>query len=888
MSLLRNLSHGLRSLFRKEQVDRELNEELGAYLEMAAAEKMKQGMTRQEAVRAVRLERGSPEVTKEIVRSATWESFLETCWQDVRFGLRMLRKNPGFTAVVVLMLALGIGANAAIFNTANAVLWRTLPVADPQSLMRLIAVRQDGTEHESIPIGIAEELRRSRNIVSDVITRSDDGLSFSYKGGATERVVGEVVSANFFDSLGIRLTLGQGFSAAVQKGQWAPEVVLSYRFWQRRFGSDPHVLGQSIRLNDYPFTIVGVSPEHFYSLVVGFDPELRVPQMPPGQSLSQSELLSTADAAIMARLKPGIGIVQAEAAADAACQQFLQDDRLNQHEANPTRHIRLAPGARGWQGDLAHYRTSLLVLVGLACVVLLVASFNLTSMLHARATTRRRELAVRAAIGAGKSRLVRQMFTESTLLATAAGAVSLAIMSSTGETILGFLPQGHINVVLNVSPDLRTLWFTAALTVFVGVLMGLVPALYVTRNNLTLGLKSDSAASIGDARGAVFRRVLTMGQVALSLLLLTMAGLFERSLMNLRAADPFPQPDRVLVFRMKPQKELYDGQKIRNFTAEVAQRMSTLPGVNFAGLAEEGPYGSRGAMHVTVGASGGRTARSDMDIVSPGLFATLGIPLLNGRDFSVRDGERAKRVVVVDEVLARRLFGNDDPVGKMVEAPVEDGDVEFEIIGVVGASRYFDLHQSPPSMIFFSLQQAGPYMPTLHVRAGSANTATVVSEVRREFGVIDKNVPIFDIKTLRDRALDNLAQQRLVSDLAAAFGALALTLVTIGLYGLVAFSVAQRTREIGIRVALGAERKQIMSLIAWQGMQVVLIGVALGLPISFLLARQIAGMLYTVQPDDPLSFATVMFVLGVVTTLACYIPARRATHVDPMVALRHE
>ena len=888
MSLLRNITRGLRSLLRKEQVDRELDEELDAYLEMAAAEKMREGMSRKEAVRAVRLERGSLEVTKEIVRSATWESFLETCWQDVRFGLRMLTKDRGLTAVVVLMLALGIGANAAIFNTANAVLWRTLPVADPQSLVRLIAVRQDRTEHESIPIGIAEELRRTRNIFSDVITRSDDGLSFSYKGGAAERVVGEVVSPNFFDSLEIRPALGQGFSAAVQKGQWAPEVVLSYRFWQRRFGSDPHVLGQSIRLNDYPFTIVGVSPEDFYSLVIGFDPELRVPLMPPGQSLSQSELLSTADAAIMARLKPGVGIVQAEAAADAACQQFLQDDRLNQHEANPTRHIRLSPGARGWQGDLADYRTSLLVLVGLACVVLLVASFNLTSMLHARATTRRRELAVRAAIGAGKSRLVRQMFTESTLLATAAGAASLAIMSSTGETILGFLPQGHINVVLNVSPDLRTLWFTAALTVFVGVLMGLVPALYVTRSNLTLGLKSDSAASIGDARGAVFRKVLTMGQVALSLLLLTMAGLLERSLMNLRAADPFPQSDRVLVFRMKPQKELYDGQKIRNFTAEVAQRMSTLPGVNFAGLAEEGPYGSRGAMHVTVGASDGRTARSDMDIVSPGLFATLGIPLLNGRDFSVRDGEHAKRVVVVDEVLARRLFGNDDAVGKMVEASVQEGDVEFEIIGVVGASRYFDLHQSPPPMIFLSLQQTGPYMPTLHVRAGSANTATVVSEVRREFGVIDKNVPIFDIKTLRDRALDNLAQQRLVSDLAAAFGALALTLVTIGLYGLVAFSVAQRTREIGIRVALGAERKQIMSLIAWQGMQVVLIGVVLGLPISFLLARQIAGMLYAVHPDDPLSFATVMFVLGVVTILACYIPARRAMRVDPMIALRYE
>src|SRR6266550_3251800 len=363
MSLLRSIASGLRSLFRKERVEGDLDEELRGFLDMAAQEKMKEGMSSKDALRAVRLERGSLEVTKEVVRSAGWESVMETYWQDLRFGLRVLTKNPGFTTVAVLTLALGIGANAAIFNTANAALWRTLPV------------------------GVAEELRRS-GIFSDVITRTDDGLSFSYNGSGAERVVGEVVSPNFFAFLGIRPALGQGFSVGVQKGQWAPEVVLSYRFWQRRFGSDPHVLGHSIRLNNYPFTIVGVSPQDFYSLVVGFDPELRVPQMPPGQSLSQSELLSSRYAEIMARLNPGIGIVQAEAAADAACQQFLRDDQLNRHEVNPTRHIHVASGGRGWQGDLAKYRTSLLVLVGLAGVVLLVTSFNLTSMLLARATTR--------------------------------------------------------------------------------------------------------------------------------------------------------------------------------------------------------------------------------------------------------------------------------------------------------------------------------------------------------------------------------------------------------------------------------------------------------------------------------------------------------------------
>jgi len=874
-------------LFGKRKREKELDEEVRSHLEMAVRERAERGEKKEEAEHAARREFGNVGLVVEVTKDIWGWRWLRDLADDARYGLRMLTKNPGFTAVAVLTLALGIGANAAIFNTANAVLWRTLPVADPQSLVRLIAVRQDHRESNILPVGVAEELRRS-GIFFDVITRTDDGLSFSYNGSGAERVVGEVVSPNFFAFLGVRPVHGQGFSVGVQKGQWAPEVVLSYRFWQRRFGSDPQVLGHNIRLNNYPFAIVGVSPPDFYSLVVGFDPELRVPEMPRGQSLSQSELLSSPYAEIMARLNPGIGIAQAEAATDAACQQFLRDHQLDRHELNPARHIRLVPGGRGWQGDLRQYRTSLLVLVGLAGVVLLVTAFNLTGMLLARATTRRRELAVRAAIGAGRSRLIRQMFTESALLAMAAGAVGLAIMSSTGNTILRFLPQGHINMVLDLSPDLRTLWFTAGLTILAGVVIGLVPSLQSTGNNVSLGLKSDSAASIGDAKGGIFRQALTIGQVALSLLLLTIAGLFERSLANLRAADPFPQPDRVLLFRMKPQKEFYDGQRIRTLTADVVRRMSTLPGVELAALAEEGPYGSRGAMRSAVHASDGRTVDADMDIVSPGLFATLGIPLFNGRDFSERDNERSKAVVVVDELLAQRLFGSSNPIGKMIEAPVQGNDVAFEIIGVVRSSRYYDLHQTSPPMIFYNLQQAGPYMPTLHVRVSSANPETVVSEVRREFGVIDRNVPIFDIRTLRDRVLGTLAQQRLVSDLAGAFGALALSLVAVGLYGLMAFSVAQRTREIGIRAALGADRKRIMTLVAWQGMRIVFIGVALGLPASFLLTRLMAGMLYDVHPDDPLSFATVTFVLSMVSLLACYIPARTATKVDPMVALRYE
>src|SRR5438552_4859773 len=355
-------------LFGKRKREKELDEEVRSHLEMAVRERAERGEKKEEAEHAARREFGNVGLVVEVTKDIWGWRWLRDLADDARYGLRMLTKNPGFTAVAVLTLALGIGANAAIFNTANAALWRTLPVADPQSLVRLIAVRQDHRESNILPVGVAEELRRS-GIFSDVITRTDDGLSFSYNGSGAERVVGEVVSPNFFAFLGVRPVHGQGFSVGVQKGQWAPEVVLSYRFWQRRFGSDPQMLGHNIRLNNYPSAIVGVSPPDFYSLVVGFDPELRVPEMPRGQSLSQSELLSSPYAEIMARLNPGIGIAQAEAATDAACQQFLRDHQLDRHEVNPARHIRLVPGGRGWQGDLRQYRTSLLVLVGLAGVV---------------------------------------------------------------------------------------------------------------------------------------------------------------------------------------------------------------------------------------------------------------------------------------------------------------------------------------------------------------------------------------------------------------------------------------------------------------------------------------------------------------------------------------
>jgi len=413
--MISDLLFRLRALFRRRGMESELDEELRAHFERQVGKYVKSGLTLEEARRRARLEFGGIEQVKEECRDARGVNLIETTIQDLRYGLRQLRRAPGFAIATVLILALGIGVNSAIFSAADAVLWRTLPVSDPHSLVRLAGVRQEGGESEELPVTRADELRRGSAVFSDVITRDDDGLSFSFQDGRAERVLGEVVSPNFFRFLGIRSVLGKGFSEGVHQGGRAPEVVLSYRFWQRDFGGDPHVLGRMVKLNGYGFTIVGVSPREFYSLVVGFDPDVRLPRLPAGQEISQIHPLSNANESLMARLKPGVGIAQAQAAADAECQQLLRENLDVQHQANPTRHVRVVPGDRGSEGDLGQFRQPLLILFGLAGLVLLIASTNLAGMLFARAAARRREFALRSAIGAGRRRLVRQIVVEGAL-----------------------------------------------------------------------------------------------------------------------------------------------------------------------------------------------------------------------------------------------------------------------------------------------------------------------------------------------------------------------------------------------------------------------------------------------------------------------------------------
>jgi len=433
-------------------------------------------------------------------------------------------------------------------------------------------------------------------------------------------------------------------------------------------------------------------------------------------------------------------------------------------------------------------------------------------------------------------------------------------------------------------------WFTVGLTLVSGVLFGLIPAVQATRGDLALGLRTDSAASIGGSR---LRRALVAGQVALSVILLAAAGLLWRSLTNLRAGEVFAQPNRLLLFTLKPQVELYDAGHMRSLTAEITRRMSQLPGVESATLAENGPLGSR-MYRSAVQTADGRSIEADIDLVSPGYFATIGTPLVSGRDFSSIDRAGAHPVVIVNDVLAHRLFNKENPLGRTIQPPAGSAgyfDVagSLEIVGVVRSTRYYDLHLPPPPAIFLDMQQGTAYMPTLHVRlAAGVSAPDVIAEIHREFENIDRNFPVFNIKTLADRADDSLARERLVGQLAGAFGVLALLLVMVGLYGLMAYTVARRIREIGIRMALGAENRGVLWLMVRHGRALAAAGVAVGIVGASGLTRFLSSLLYEVQPVDPLTFAAVLLIPPAVALIASYLPARRATKVDPMVTLRHE
>jgi predicted permease len=672
----------------------------------------------------------------------------------------------------------------------------------------------------------------------------------------------------------------------VRNGQWSAEAVLSYNFWQRRFGGDPEVVGRTIHLNTYPFTIVGVSPPSFTGLVRGTNYELRIPILPDGQEMAQIRQISGAPRRWMntvARMKPGETLSRAQALADAEFQDFLHTTTDQEVKEGGFAHLQVTPGLGGYFTDeyVQPFRAPLFVLLGMVAIVLLIVCSNVAGMLLARGAARAREFAIRVSIGAGRFRLIRQMLAESLLLSFLGGALGLALSYWLSEVLFHFLPQGHINIVLDLRPDARVAAFTFTISLFTAALFGLAPALEATRSNLTNALKSDISSSTSR-----FRKILVMFQVAFSLVLLIAAGVFVRTLAGLRPSEYRGNPDHLLLFTMKPQQEIYTEARRKALVEELARRMSGLAGVQSVAFAENGALGSR-TDRTMVEVPGQSPIRASSDLVTPGFFDTAGIQRIAGRDFDARDGSGLPLAAVVNQALARALYGSQNPLGRSLTAVADGKKQNFEIVGVVADTHYYDVHKAPGPFVWFSMAQVAPYMPTLHVRTNVRDTAAVVAAVRQEFDLVDKGFPVFNIRTMEARIDDSMAGERMVANLAGAFGSLALVLAAIGLYGILAYSVARRTREIGIRMALGARPGSVLWLVAREALLLVGAGSVAGVFIAAI-ARPVAMQyLGDASPVDAGIIAACTVGMFFIAAAAVAAPAFRGCRVDPLSALRH-
>jgi predicted permease len=885
----------LRYLRQRTRIDDVVDDEVAFHLDMRASELETSGLSRRDARAQAAREFGSVALACEESRAAWQFRWFEDLVADLRYALRTFRRSPGFTLTAVLSLALGIGATSAIVTALDELLWRPLPVTDPQSLVTLAIQRTTGTGNTAVPGPLVQELRDAR-VFADVATRTSDGLSFEYDDRA-ERVVAEAVSPNYFTMLGVRPILGELFSAEVRRGEWAPEAVLGHAFWLRRFGGDPTVIGRTIRLNTVPFTIVGVSPPGFVGVIRGTDLDLRLPVMPPGRTVPEIALIGNAGTCAscmfslwnaFARLAPGTTLAQAQSAADAQLQGFLRRYPGQGSRDTTPRRLVLEPGRQGWTDRTRVLRPTLYVLLVLAAMVLMIACVNVASLLMARATARARELAVRLSIGAGRLRLIRQMLAESLLLSLLGGIVGMGIAYWSGGLLAMFLPQGHISLVVDFHPDRRALIFTFALSVLTSVGFGLLPAFHATRAQLATVLKEGTAGSAGARHGARVRHMLVVAQVAFSVVLLIATGVFVRTLADLRPNDFTASPGRVLLFTIKPQVEIYTQERKLALAAELRRRLSETPGVAAVAFAENGPFGSRSSSDVFQ-IPGGGGLDADADAVTPGFFETVGIARVAGRDFTVHDKRGSPLVVIVNRSFARAMFGTDDVVGRSVRYAREADRRVFEIVGVVADARYYDVHAPARPGLWYAFQGDGTmYMPTLHVRAATADTASVYTAVRREFDRIDKGFPVFNIKTLGMRIDDSLARERMIANIASAFGVVALTLAAVGLYGILAYSVVRRRREIGIRIALGSSARAIVRRVAIEALRPVVIGSVAGGLLAIAGSKLLARYLTDVSPADGPVFAACAAAMLIVALIAACVPAWRACRVDPLTALRPE
>jgi predicted permease len=892
----------------------EITEELAQHLEDRFQELVSRGATEDQAQRTALAElsdedlltKGLRQVEQEaprkpIVLGSGGHNFLSSLWQDVRYSFRQLRRNPGFAAVAILTLALGIGANTAIFSVVDAVLLRPLPVQHSQQLVDVYnEIPQKILFIRDVPLSYPEyeDLVRQSTCFSGLAAYYADTFALERQSGSW-LVPGMLVTGNYFDTLGVGAVLGRTFdSAGVAKPGGYAVAVISHSLWERQFGGNRNVLGKTIELNGNLFTVIGVAPASFNGLAPVAAPQIWVPLTQESWHVMVRWSLENRGAnsvQVVGRLRPGRTIQQAQTEmstiASRLAAQYPKTDKGHTIQLFPANQVRILPG----EVDKTLYRASA-VLMAVVGLVLLIACTNVAAMSLARAASRRKEIAVRAALGAGRWRLTRQLLTESLLLALGGGAAAVVMTRvANGEFVraLNALPlPAELNVTLGLHVDYRVLIFTMLAVALATMLFGLAPALQASRTTAADVLKEEGRG--GSGRRHRLLSALVVAQVAASLVLLVCAGLSLRSVFNAYRINPGFQPRGVVTAQFAPNVVGYNASQAATFYDTLGRRVKRLPGVTSAAFSDNllplTLRGLRRPTNVTPSAMAASLPEKqwplvDRSQVGPGYFRTMGIPILRGREFLKTDTAKAPRVAVVNQALARNFWPGQDPIGKRLD--IGDIKKEWEVVGVVATAKYVTLGEKPRPLVYLSILQTGNSSRSIVVRTSGATTPLAAS-IRRISRQIDPKVPVLDVETLSQAMAPALLLPKLGVDFFGLAGLLGLVLACVGIYGVIAYSVSQRTHEIGIRIALGAQKRDVARMILSRSLLLTLAGVGIGLGLALAVTRVLADILYGISATDPVTFIGVPVLLVLVALLASYVPARRATRVDPVVALRNE
>ena len=866
----------LRALLWRDKVIHDIDEELRAHLEMETEANREMGMTPEEARLSAAKSFGNIGSIKDLAYEVKGGGFMESVWQDLRYSARMLFKHRGFTIIAVLTLSLGIGANTAIFSIVNAVLLRPFPYEAPEQLVIVGEFVPGG----SVSYPNFVDWRDDRNVFASAsAVRSNESYNFS-GAGEPERLQGRLVSAGFLTLLGVKPHLGRDFLPEDDRPGATPAVMLSYGFWSRTFGNDPNIIGKSITLNNLSYTVTGITPQDFQfalpadvTIPIGLSAErFRARGADPGIS-------------VVARLKPNVSQQQAESELNVVYKRLEQQ----YPDTNTGRRGVLMPVHESFVGSV---RQPLLILLGAVGLVLLIACANVANLLLVRASTRKREMSVRVALGANRWRIIRQLLTESLLLASIGAVLGILLAHWGTSFIASKLPDG-IPRLGEANVDLRVLLFTLGVSIITGFLFGLAPALQASHLNLTDALKEGDRGSVGRQH---LRNVLVVSEVALTLTLLVGAGLLIQSFRRVLQVDPGFQSQNLLTMQVSVSNP--DGNQVVSFFKQLQENVRSLPGVKSVAISNGLPLS--GANHPVFFIQGrplpepGKAPGAIRYTVSPDYFQTMGIELVKGRVFNAQETSTTPLVVVIDEALAQH-FPNEDPIGQHLSQSASGGPI-YEIVGVVRHVEQYNLEgqaaRTPQFYLNFNQMPAERWPGSVRrinlLTRTDVEPTSLAASVRGQIAALNKDQAVFNVRTMEQIVSQSVAPRRFSMLLLAVFAVVALALAVIGIYGMLSYAVAQRTREIGLRMTLGAQRTDVMRLVILHGMKLAIAGVVLGLIASFALTRTMKNMLFGVSTTDPITFGLITLLLAVVALLACWIPARRATKVDPIVALRYE